>query len=112
MALKINLKKTFFLLLLFISFKGFSQEKLDKKIDEAITIYEDGDVDKAYTIWKEIDFAIDNLKFDASKKTIALEIFNIRYTIDLHTNFESPTQAKEYLKKSYFYSYLQEKTNK
>ncbi|WP_445458007.1 hypothetical protein [Flavobacterium sp. HNIBRBA15423] len=60
----------------------------------------------------EIDFAIDNLKLDTSKKTIELEIFKIHYTIDLYTDLESITQAKEYLKNSYFYSYLQEKSNK
>ena len=57
----------------------------------------------------EIDAAIENAKFDKSKKIIEFKLFEIDYTINLYTDIENINIAKDYLKKSYFYEYLKEK---
>ena len=60
----------------------------------------------------DIDVGITNLIFIKEKKVIKLDIDAIEYEINLYSDLENNEQCKEYLRNSFFYKYLTDKTKK
>ncbi len=58
----------------------------------------------------QIDNGIENLTFDKQKKLITTTINNIEYEINYFTKLTDVEKCKLYLKNSFFYKYLIEKT--
>jgi hypothetical protein len=59
-----------------------------------------------------IDNGIKNITLDKEKNLINLIIDKTEYEINLYSNLENIEQCKAYLRNSFFYQYLTEKTNK
>ncbi|AXT52940.1 hypothetical protein D1818_19730 [Aquimarina sp. BL5] len=60
----------------------------------------------------KIDNGIENLTFDKENKIIELKINGIDYEINLYSELTDIEKCKLYLKSSFFYKYLTEKTEK
>ncbi len=60
----------------------------------------------------EIDKGIENLVFNKEKNIIELKINGMDYDINLYTELNDKEKCKSYIKNSFFYKYLTEKTKK
>ena len=60
----------------------------------------------------DIDNGIENLTFDKKNKMIGLKISGIDYQINLYSELTDIEKCKLYMKDSFFYKYLTEKTKK
>jgi len=58
----------------------------------------------------DIDNGIEHLTFDKENKIIGLDINGIDYEINLHSELTDVEKCKHYMKDSFFYKYLSEKT--
>ena len=60
----------------------------------------------------KIDIGIGNLTFDKKNKIIKIDLNEIKYEINYFADLESVKDCSSYLKKSFFYQYLTNKTEK
>ncbi|AKP50916.1 hypothetical protein CA2015_1478 [Cyclobacterium amurskyense] len=58
----------------------------------------------------DIDNGIENLSFEKERGIINLKILEIEYEINLYSDIETDEDCKAYLRNSFFYQYLTEKT--
>lgn len=68
--------------------------------------------DDLHTLKSKIDSGIENLTHNKTKKLIELKINEIEYDIDYYSELENTEDCKLYLKNSFFYNYLNKKTEK
>ncbi len=68
--------------------------------------------DELVKLKKDIDIAIENITFNTSKNQIEFTLHGIFYEINLYSKLESKAACQTYLRNSFFYNYLADKTKK
>ena len=92
---------------MYTNWATFSQSNDENELSETICA-EFTDLKK---LKSEIDNGIENLVFNNEKNIIELKINEMDYDINLYTELTDKEKCKSYLKNSFFYKYLTEKTS-